>query len=585
MDMQLSHDPTLINAKFESYKLRSCAEIATVSRFDLSDAGINTENDSTTDHTKHGFRDLQARFRQNHLFYGYPLDENRSSNFLVDKDYQLHIVVFDKRTEACQFHCVSQLIRPIGSIPSYAEPDKNVPIGSQSCSILAISNKLLLASNGVGDIELIGIEEKNGRFLGVPLGFACYTGVGNEGIQPVPCYLLTVRQVKQHVYFVVCSRAASKNTEFHIATLEFEIPSVQTTERAEDGSIILSLNTLHIQTGPEVPVYCAITPNKYCILASETKYNQAQNKDDIPTNEIAKTPLYKWSQEGQDITIWIQLPEATPKAAVSCQFLCEHLCLIVKDTPITLPFRKFWGTVRTEDCVWTIEDNQLTMFLTKTEPNTRWPQIFEKDDGIPETLSVSQLADINSSLAKFTSDEQQGPVQAIQHPSVTAMDVDDDIDDLGQPIFFSVYDIHGHQTQEISSYAYNWIGSSFQDDSSLGSVCLGLDVDGLVFKLSEEKGEVQIKHTDTLDAFSFVQASKRDARYIMHDFSLHFGCIIESNRNAYIYFHHNDKRAVEAQTLVDVTLGGDVNVIGAQLIMNRTIMILTETQVVTIQLK
>ncbi|KAG1469422.1 hypothetical protein G6F56_003267 [Rhizopus delemar] len=579
MNAQLVHDPSKLNPKFENYKLQPCIEVTTVSRSSLLEAGIQLRNESLNDHNRLGFRDLQARVRQNHLFYGYLLDENRSSSFIVDHEYQLHMLVYDKQTRASEFYYISQLIKPIGSVPSYCDPNEDVPIEPQSCSVVTISHGLILASNGAGDIELIGVEEKNGKIQSSSLGTACYTGVGDEGIQPVPCYLLTARQIQNKVTLIVYSRAASKSTEFNIATLEMEIP----TELTKDESLIL--HTMHIQTGPEVPVYCTITPSGRCILASETRYSQAQTKDEeeMELDEPVKTPVYKWSQEGADITLWFHLPPNTPKSSVNCKFLHDHLSLIVQDTAITFPFRKLWSQIRADECVWTIDSNkqQLTLFLTKADENTRWPQLFDKDDHVSETLSVGQLSEINTSLAKFTSDDDNQFLKAAQHPAAT--DMDEDIDESGQPVVFGVYNSQGRQVQTFSSEAYRWIGQSFAGQS-LGSVCLGLDVDGLVFGLSEQEGLVQIEHCATLDAFSFVQASKRDARYILHDPSLYFTCIIESTRNIYIYFHHDDKRTVESQTLVDLTLGENVDVIGAQLVTKNTLMVLTETQVITIQL-
>ncbi|KAG1466878.1 hypothetical protein G6F46_000520 [Rhizopus delemar] len=596
MNTRLAHDATKINPKFEGYKLQPCIDITNISRTDLSEGGIQLDSISIKDHHRLGFRDLQARIRQSHLFYGYPLDENRSSSFIIDKEYQVHMVLYDKSTKTSQFHFISQLIKPLGSVPSFTEPDSRVPIESQSSSIVAISHELILASNGVGDIELIGIEEKDGKILGASLGSVCYMGKGDEGIQPVPCYLLTARRVKGKIILVVYSRAASKNTEFNIATLEIEIPTEHTPKHVEDGSFELYLKTLHIQIGPEVPVYCAITPSgERCILGSETKYNrvhpkiEAVEEEETPMevdSQDEKEPLYKWSQEGQDITVWIQLPPNTPKSSINCKFIHDHLSLIVQDTPITFPFRKLWSTVRVDECVWTLDANRglLTLFMSKVDENTRWPQLFDKDDGVLETLSAIELSEISQKLVKFTSeDSEQQYLKAAQHPAAT--DMDEDIDEAGQPVVFSVYDTLGNEVEEFSSGAYRWISQSFDAFKSLPSICLQMDVDGIVYELSEGKDHsIQIKHTATFDAFAFVKASKRDARYILHDPSLFFTCVIESTRNAYIYFHHDDKRLFETQTLVDLTLGDKVDVVGAQLVMKNTLMVLTEAHVIVIEL-
>ena len=174
-------------------------------------------------------------------------------------------------------------------------------------------------------------------------------------------------------------------------------------------------------------------------------------------------------------------------------------------------------------------------------------------------------------------------MKAAQHPAAT--DMDEDIDDAGQPVVFSVYDTMGNEIEEFSSGSYRWIGKSFDMLHNIPSVCLQLDVDGIVFRFVEKQDHaVQVEHAATFDAFAFVQASKRDARYILHDPSYHFACVIESTRNAYIYLHHDDKRATETQTLVDLTQGQNADIIGAQLVLKDTLMILTESQVIVIDL-
>jgi hypothetical protein len=482
---------------------------------------------------------------------------------------------------------VTQLIKPLG-VPAYTEPDHNVPIESQLPSAIALSRDLVLTANGVGDIELIGLEQTQSGVLGTSLASVCYLGTGEEGVSPVPCVLLAARQVKSKIIMVVYSRAAvkDKSTQFNIATLEMNVPT-QETERLEDGSFVLLLNTLHIQTGFEVPVYCAITSSgQRIILGSETKYRNSQDEEEEeeekeevqPMDIVPQNNEYQWSQDGADITVQFQLPANTPKVSINCKFVMDHLSLLIQNTTITYPYRKLWSTIRPDDCTWTLEEGLLTLFITKSDEHTRWPQLFDKDDGVLETLTTEQLSNIKASIDRL----QQKEAHPVQHPAAT--DMDEDIDDVGQTIYFSVYDNKtGKQCDEFHSGGYNWICASFATDA-MPSVCLQMDVDGLVFTFTEQGPTVQIEHVATFDAFGFVQASKRDARFIRHDPVFNFASIIESNRNAYIYYHHQDKRLEEVQTLVDLTKGQNVDIIGVQLVLENTLMILTESNLIVMNL-
>jgi hypothetical protein len=231
------------------------------------------------------------------------------------------------------------------------------------------------------------------------------------------------------------------------------------------------------------------------------------------------------------------------------------------------------------------------------DEHTRWPQLFDHDDGVLETISPIDLQEIKNRMDKFTAEDEPAvkkgsmllnPALIQQHPTQhpAATDMDEEIDETGQPIVFSVYDINGNVMDEFNTGGYSWICKSFDHNHhQLPSVCLQMDVDGLVFGFKEDKETIQVTHTTTFDAFAFVQASKRDGRFVLHDPNFYFTCIIESSRNAYIYFHHDDKRETEVQTLVDLTQGHNVDVIGVQLILEKTLLVLTESQLIVIELQ
>ncbi|KAI7888350.1 uncharacterized protein EV154DRAFT_448062 [Mucor mucedo] len=583
MNTRLISDLNKINPKFEGYKLSPFNK--GLHRTDLIQENIQVHKDAN-DH-RMGFRDLQARIRHSHLIYGFPLDHTRGSAFCIDQDFNLFMIVYNKITKQTKFHSITELIKPL-PVPAFTEPSDIVPIEPQLPSVIALSTELVLASNGVGDIELIGLEEKDGAMLGTSLASVCYLGTGKEGITPVPCVLLTARQVKDKIIMVVYSHTATKKTEFNIATLEMNIPTPET-ERLSDGSFVLMLKTLHIQQGAEVPVYCAITPSgKRCILGSETKYVKEGYEEVADENKMQVDDPYKWNQDGSDITIVFELPSETPKSSINCKFLVDHLSLLVKsgdELLVSYPYRKLWSTIRPDECLWTFESGLLTLFITKMDENTRWPQLFDHDDGVLENLSQDALSEIKSKLERLTASEgaMTSTSQPAQHPAST--DMDEEIDESGQPIIFTVYDTEGTIVDEFHSGTYNWICKSYDKTKRLPSICLQMDVDGLVFSFTETVDHrIEIKHEATFDAFAFVQASKRDGRFTLHDPNFNFTSIIESSRNAYIYFHHDDKRKIEVQTLIDLTQGNDVDVIGAQLLLDDTLMILTETQVIVIEL-
>ncbi|CAO3591748.1 unnamed protein product [Absidia cylindrospora] len=417
---------------------------------------------------------------------------------------------------------------------------------------------------------------------------------------------------------VVYSQVASRKTAFNIATLEIDIPMTSTTDSTSS-----SLTTRHIQQGLEVPVYCTITADgERCIYGSEARYThlkshvEKEGDGDIPAGvmdtdtveerqdvsaQLAVSP-YQWTQEGSELTIQFELPAGTPASAISCKFTHEHLVLIVRaqEVEFSFPYRKWWTSIIPDESTWTIDsDGLLSLHITKQDQRSRWPHVFEKDDGVLETVDKEKLQEIAKQLEKFTSDPSvaSGPFMQ-QHPAAT--DMDEDVDERGQPITFDVFDTTGACIQEITSAGQEWLSNSFENPSAHHqhhyqgtlppSIVCKMDVDGLVYSWSTATGKNQhqpplaLEHTATFDAFAFVQASKRDTRFVRHDPHLGFITIVESSRNCYIYYRHGDNRIVEKQTLVDLTQGHDVDILGVQLILDGIMMVLTESEIIMISL-
>lgn len=510
------------------------------------------------------------------------------------------------------------MTQPIGGgIPNFTQPDQAVPLCPEYPSLIALGPELILAANGVGDIELVGIEQQGERQLvGTILTHAQYEGEGSEGISPVPCVLLAARRIKTKVVMVVYSQVASKKTLFNITTMEMDIPTSATDNKSASASASLTIR--HIQQGLEVPVYCTITADgNQCIYGSESRYTHLKShmvkdsdgdlavvdmetdvgdqSDNVPVQMAASQ--YQWTQEGSEIIMQFELPAGTPASAISCKFTHEHLVLIVRaqEAEFSFPYRKWWTTIIPDESTWTIEPTGLlSLHITKQDERSRWPHVFEKDDGVLETMDKEKLQEIAKQLEKFTSDPSvdSGPFMQ-QHPAAT--DMDEDVDERGQPITFEIFDTTGACIEEITSTGQEWLSNSFENPSTHHlhhyqgslppSIVCKSDVDGLVYSWSttnEKNQPLTLEHTATFDAFAFVQASKRDTRFVRHDPHLGFITIVESSRNCYIYYRHGDNRIVEKQTLVDLTQGHDIDILGVQLILDGILMVLTESEIITI---
>ena len=84
----------------------------------------------------------------------------------------------------------------------------------------------------------------------------------------------------------------------------------------------------------------------------------------------AVRPLYRWTQEPDDLTAVVLLPPGTEKRRVVCVFRPQSLVVGLRGEPpiIDAPLR---GRVKVEECVWQLQDShRLVLQMHKVAPPT-----------------------------------------------------------------------------------------------------------------------------------------------------------------------------------------------------------------------
>ncbi|KAF9144128.1 hypothetical protein BGX30_013666 [Mortierella sp. GBA39] len=400
----------------------------------------------------------------------------------------------------------------------------------------------------------------------------------------------------------------------------------------------LLFNTIvHSIRGTEIPFYCSLDPSgdgyvigsnstykptKEPVVDQTTRYlepgSEAMELDKTDVGAAPPSePPYIWTQTDTDLTICFGLPRGTTKHAIQCKFLRQGLELQVNLSQSTesmvraprLENMPLFDQIQPDECVWTLEASTgiLTLSLEKKHSKTRWTQVFAEGvdtDPVEETLDPSVFAEYRSALEKYTSEQPNAAPgrDSSALPSV-AQDGQEDIDEEGEEIKFSwVQAEDGTDIIRATTIGtgHDWIGQAFPSFEShpsenqpfrMPTVCLKHDVDGLVYSIQHKPGAtsqpmstvqqgediMKFVHTDTFDALAFVQASKREKRFVMHNPNGRFTAIVESSRNVYIYWHTpGDKLKQERQTVVDVSKGKQVDIIGCQLIGDGILVILME---------
>ncbi|CAG8737162.1 12_t:CDS:2, partial [Racocetra fulgida] len=338
------------------------------------------------------------------------------------------------------------------------------------------------------------------------------------------------------------------------------------------------IQTLHTLRGVETPLYYNIDIHgdgyvigsnvEYDIIKrssdQELKVDELDKSDNIvrSTQDVEmketksdnddKVVPYIWTQTSTDLTICFQLPPGTPKTAVHCNFTKTHLSLTIDidsntnntnlfpQSPIPCyAFTHLFDLIDPSSSLWTIEPKigLLTLHLEKHHHNTRWSHVFQQDDGVFETIDPNEFAEFRERLEKYTAElndskvGHQGILDALKHP--IGHEMEESIDFGNQSATFMWVDDDGKIRAKTSAGGHEFISRQFEkfdkqelisDVSQMPSVCLRLDVDGLVYTISHPSKLLDpnslpliMDHSTTFNAFAFVQASKREKNFMFHD--------------------------------------------------------------------
>ncbi|KAJ2555224.1 hypothetical protein EV175_002327, partial [Coemansia sp. RSA 1933] len=385
---------------------------------------------------------------------------------------------------------------------------------------------------------------------------------------------------------------------------------------------VLLTSTTHTLHSHAIPVYCEYLPcNRYIlgvkdgIVLDDTELDPQTGQRSESHGNIAQaqhTAPYYWMQTDSDVTVCIELPTKIEARQISCVLTRSTLTVEFTGTDEcsekhAFSNAPFFDHIVADESVWTLENgNLLTLYLQKVHEDARWQRVFGVDDGVPETMDPNEFAEIRARMEKFTSDqiEKSGARTGLVTQSTDrVLDQDnggEEFDeeqslDGGQSVVFSLRHWWSGQADASSTGgAPDWLCSSFPTSKgnqtgntpnhpcaqALQKMCLKFDVDGVVFGLdtsldgieaTDALGTVDIRarHVGTFAALAYIQASKREKRFMYVDADMTVAVLAESQRRVYIY-HQTESVGARSAVQNVVDLGSDADgsgeILGIQLV-------------------
>ncbi|EJC98110.1 uncharacterized protein FOMMEDRAFT_114955 [Fomitiporia mediterranea MF3/22] len=568
---------SLLNPKFEGYKLSPLAQDEHITRFPLT-AYPTQANVSGRSRTPLSFEEVQSRITHNHL----TISRDSSESVYVDDDLNVIRIVLNPDLTPT-FSTLSELPKPIQSDDLVENQHREYP------SAVSLGDTLLV-SDGTGLLYVLSETREDNRIVALyhlPDDKASST----SAYTPFRLHAAQTKDPGVAVCVLSCRHVPTES----LSSSESQTQKKSRTTKAEPSHFDVLLAEVSVDTpsddaqplkiiwkgrGDDVPSHVGydtsrgaffilgkswyrvgiVTPPTYEPTPEELAPIPRAGEVLAPDGPI-KPPPYSWTQTQDSVTVAFALPSNVPKSAIHVTLTAKTLSLLVKhELPMSasLPrysLKQLWDGINPSSSFWTWdreaerEFGLLTLHLDKQHEGTRWAQVFASagmnassertdttDEEVPETLDPSELYLIREALEKYTSSLQLGGGDASGLglgegvPSLAEGELDDSVDSsVGRRVAVTWVTPDGLVPEWASSVREENASASVLSVPVPGlresepSLVIKSDIDGLLFTLppSTNKEETwKWKHTSTYPALSFVLASKRDTRFTFHISSL-----------------------------------------------------------------
>ncbi|KZT19450.1 hypothetical protein NEOLEDRAFT_1234336 [Neolentinus lepideus HHB14362 ss-1] len=611
-------DRSLLNPKFEGYRLHALSEQSHILRYPLPSDHKPTQT-GVSGRTFLSFQEVQSRINHNHLAVKY------DRAIFVDGESNVVLVELDSST-------LRPTLRTIYSLPQSIHTSSSDQLAREYPSVVCSSPSTCFAADGQGYLHILQLPEEGGTGEAELLGSyeleipAQYS----SSVKTCPFKIHNASEVSPNIIVCILSSryrpippelkdSEARSASAHPRTqVEFDVWAARFTFPHARSDAVKPLDIIWHRRGEDVPILASydasrqafflLGSSQYRDFPSETPAPAASEPSQLatqPNNDVQMfdstpkptAPPYSWTQMPDTISLAFPLPTSTSTSAIKVAFSPRSLSILTPS--IRYAAKTLWGPINPTQSLWTFDREAdvrgewglLTVHLDKRDVGTRWPQVFQ-EDGVPETLDPSELAGILEAMEKFTTTAEETQKDQSQDslgrgvPSLARDEYDEEVDEsVGRVGRVTWVDARGDADGDAAWAEPEWWAKRGKDREEvvglLSTPLPGLEgeaslivkehLDGVVFTLpSRCSNEAQWKwaNTGTFPALSFVLASKRDTRFTYHTNSQpKLVMAFESGSqtfggNVYLYREPTDKEKWGVQSVLKVGGGQAGAVLG-----------------------
>ncbi|XP_030073934.1 nudC domain-containing protein 1 [Microcaecilia unicolor] len=289
--------------------------------------------------------------------------------------------------------------------------------------------------------------------------------------------------------------------------------------------------------GKSVPHYVAIESGGDGLMIVSYKPFRFITDDGEELEEIKdgkKEPLYYWQQTDEDVTVTVQLPEATAPGDIQIQFSPNHISVRLKEQEPLLE-GQLHSLIDHESSTWIMKNHASVEISLMKKDGYEWSELVVGDKQGEYVMSPEKCAAASECLIHLTS-EDMNPDPNKEKPPCNAQELEECDIFLEDSTTLCRFDGNTLKPTDVVNLGSNpYLFSVVTSPEEMPCFCLRHDVDALLWQPHAGCEDNMWEHIATFNALGYVQASKQGKKFFTCAPNHSYAALCECMRRIFIY--------------------------------------------------
>lgn len=541
--LKLTRNAALLCPKFDSYKLRN-DDVLNLYRLKITHQLPKLHLPS---HAKIGYYEWRARLGWNHLK---PCMKPYSALYISQEGFIIEL--FFKKTENdvnFQEKIIANIDIPVFEYKTTGYDD----IYPYFPDLKSLTETLILATDGSGKLYFIDLSSDPAK-----IDVATFS---TDDLESHPFIILdAIFHLNTKIQVLIVHLNGKKGTS--TKSKRYVVKDIMCEKMTDSWK----LSVLNVFFSKEIPIFSQFLgktlSNQTIVLGVQNRIQNNFQVDKGTLQELSKQPSYTWIQTSEEIHLFLTVSETATRQDISIEFNYYQLKASFKNKEFEyISNSKFYHTIIPSESTWTLSktplfsEQILEISMKKSDIGLKWPHVFQNKDDV---LELEDLSHRTTVLKNLLSSKPESTASRIRS-------CDDDIIDYEDTEMYFLQQFKKDTCiAEISGI--NIVGSQFIDEKrKTHSLAVRYDVDTLIYniKSSDEKPLMDLVHSATFPALSYISSSKGSKKYLKYSYTDKFAIIVESgahrkdlynSQNAYLYWNVTGNQVNSYQSVIKLEM-------------------------------